>query len=815
MPAAVAAPKPVQRLDSLSRPGRGILRGTNRKPTKQAPKCCDSPSIVDEDGSKICQNCGTQISEANIAAEVSFGEDTRGAATVQGGFVGENARHARTLGTAAFRRVGGGEKDSMAEIESNGRRELTNLCPRLQVMDDVKDQAQGIWKLAAMQNFTAGRRTQEVVAACLYAACRRQRDNTILLIDISELIQVNVFRLGEVYKDLLKALYLEDKGHPQQMVDVEPLIMKYCRKLEFGEMTKQVAEDAVRIIRRMKRDWIVTGRHPAGLCGACIILAARMNNFRRTVREVVFIAKVADVTVMKRLEEFKRTRASTLTVDEFRSVGVRLKVQHDPPIVYETKLKARKAEERKRKRQDESDDTIEISDDGSNASSRASSVAAASPAPEGSADGAKRKKRRTSKAQPTPPATQEPRIDADGFAIPALPIDPTLMAASEPEPPKSKRGRPRKDQTPAPPPLSAADLAFEDELEREIQQSLNDPKTTESVTEVEQAKVEAWSTKHADDQRALDAANAKQRRAKQGITWWDDKEAPGGDILAHELEAEFQHDPEVENCLLTPKERTKKEKIWVAMNEDWLRNEQVKISRKKLEAAEALAKKQRGAKAKKKKRGKVGDGSLMADAETPAETPADANMMMLNKRAPPSFSKHINYEALKGVYGTNRSSTSGSRASSVAPAGSEAGSPTREGTPATTVDTAERESASPAPARQSVSAGLVSPPTTQQATTQATEDSSGLRSAFRDAQRTPPPTQEQAAAGAENEEGDDYDEDMDDEVEEEMEYGGGRRDFGEESDREDIGEDDFQNAVDPTSRIGLQGDYFDDDGADY
>ena len=244
MPPPTAAPKPIRRLDSLGKPGARPKPLPRAKPKRK--DCCEDPKIENEDGMQVCVNCGTQISESNIVSDVTFSEDTRGAAMVQGGFIGENARHARTLGAGAYRRVGGGERNTIQEIETNGKRILGRLCPRLNIPEAVSLQAQNLFCIAAGNNFNAGRRTEEVVAACLYAACRRQKQNTILLMDIAEIMKVNVFRLGEVYKAMKDNLHYHDQHvGVQHLTDVEPLIDKYCRKLEFGDKTRSVAEDAI------------------------------------------------------------------------------------------------------------------------------------------------------------------------------------------------------------------------------------------------------------------------------------------------------------------------------------------------------------------------------------------------------------------------------------------------------------------------------------------------------------------------------------------------------------------------------------------
>ncbi|EEB93602.1 hypothetical protein MPER_07713 [Moniliophthora perniciosa FA553] len=85
------------------------------------------------------------------------------------------------------------------------------------------------------------------------------------------------------------------------------------------------------------------GRRPAGLCGAALLLAARMNNFRRSVEEIVQVVKIADTTLKKRLEEFKGTASAGLTVGDFRSVW--LEDEMDPPAY--TKGKEKEEAERK------------------------------------------------------------------------------------------------------------------------------------------------------------------------------------------------------------------------------------------------------------------------------------------------------------------------------------------------------------------------------------------------------------------------------------------------------------------------------------
>lgn len=452
-----------------------------------------------------------------------------------------------------------------------------------------------------------------MAAVCLYIACRRQENNTVMLIDFADVLmvcftpvinpihskvpvltcfQINVFKLGRAYKALLDELRLGGNVFLMNPVEPESLIYRFAKQLEFGAFMMQVAGEAVRIVQRMNRDWMITGRRPAGICGAALILAARMNNFRRTVREVVFVVKVTEVTIMQRLNEFKDTESGDLTVDQFRSV--QLENSRDPPAF----IQAREGKKSRRSKKRKSGETAEDNEgDDSDESSRFSET-------------------------PQPPAKRAKRVDADGFAIPDIPIDPALKdqngssnskestpdsSIPEDASAKSKGGRP-KGPAVKPPPPTAAELAIENALEDEMTELLSSSTLVASSTQPPKKPVSS-STE-------VDSA-------------------------------EFESDPEVSNCLLTPAEVEIKERIWVHENKDYLRTQQAKMLKRSLtEDPEGAGTR---SKPRKKRKGRMGDvGYLEGENGSRASTPAEATMLMLEKRG---FSKKINYKMLEDLYG--------------------------------------------------------------------------------------------------------------------------------------------------------------------
>ncbi|KAL9547919.1 hypothetical protein MBANPS3_005938 [Mucor bainieri] len=269
-------------------------------------------------GTIYCVDCGTVLEENTIVAEVTFGETSGGKAVLQGSYAGESGR---ISGGGLFGRNRGREGQEQA-IE-NGRIKISSLAHAVRLPERYREAAQRYYNLAVVNRFTRGRRSDHVAAVCLYAVCRTEKSSH-MLIDFSDILQVNVFTLGATFLKLCRVLNLS-----LPHVDPSIYISRFAVALDFGDYTQRVAQDAVRLTQRMDRDWITSGRRPAGVCGACLLMAARMNGFRRTTKEMTYVVKVADVTIQKRLYEFNQTESAQLSVHDFRTLW--LEKRADPP----------------------------------------------------------------------------------------------------------------------------------------------------------------------------------------------------------------------------------------------------------------------------------------------------------------------------------------------------------------------------------------------------------------------------------------------------------------------------------------------------
>ncbi|KAF8345136.1 BRF1-domain-containing protein [Amanita rubescens] len=290
-------------------------------------------------GNGFCVSCGTVVEENTIVSELGFDETSAGAAVVQGSFVAQGSTRAHLTGPLGHR----ANHESREQTIANANKKIQSIANILRLSEQICLAATRLYTLAVEHKFTKGRKSLNVVAVCLYVACRQKETRNYMLIDFSDLLQVNVFELGHTYLQLVQTLNLR-----LPLVDPSHYISRFAALLEFGEETNRVATDAVRLVSRFDRDWMSRGRRPAGICGAALLLAARMNNFRRSVEEIVQVVKIADTTLKKRLDEFRKTPSGQLTLADFRRVW--LDEEMDPPAF----TKGREKEEAEKRAAEES-----------------------------------------------------------------------------------------------------------------------------------------------------------------------------------------------------------------------------------------------------------------------------------------------------------------------------------------------------------------------------------------------------------------------------------------------------------------------------
>lgn len=333
-----------------------------------------------------------------------------------------------------------------------------------------------------------------------------------------------MFELGHIYLQLVQTL-----GLRLPLVDPSHYISRYAGLLEFGDETHKVATDAVRLVQRFDRDWMTRGRRPAGICGAALILAARMNNFRRSIEEIVQVVKIADTTVKKRLDEFKMTPSANLTLADFRSVM--LEEEMDPPAFTKGK---------------EKDLELDGSDEESSKKGKRKKKSR------------KGKRKRVESDEDNEIAASVVPTDEEAAAHDRIPIDPALLnegilASTSSDAPVVDSSLPEQSTLPVSQPefinaagpssLPASTLPSEDPVESTFSSLLAEEVSTVLQNDTRASQVHS----------ALD--EAEERRLAEF--------AAGDDLTGLD-------EDELDAFLLTEEEVKIKERVWVELNKDYL-----------------------------------------------------------------------------------------------------------------------------------------------------------------------------------------------------------------------------------------------------
>lgn len=307
----------------------------------------DQPTERDDiNGFICCTGCGRVLDDNIYSSDPTFVKTAGGQSQFSGNFIkdGQYSSYGRLGGDLVHEY--GFKSDSHEKTLEKGREEIEIIAESLSVSgrEDSVNAGHRLYIIAVERNFTRGRRTKQVAAACLYIVCR-QEQKPFLLIDFSDVLQINVYVLGAVFLQLCKLLRLEQHPIIQKPVDPSLFIHRFADRLVGRATTRKqfhsIANTALRILASMKRDWMQTGRKPSGVCGAALYISALSHGFGCTKADVVSIVHICEGTLTKRLIEFENTDSGSLTIEEFESKAKELEAEMQtikvPAINTETK----------------------------------------------------------------------------------------------------------------------------------------------------------------------------------------------------------------------------------------------------------------------------------------------------------------------------------------------------------------------------------------------------------------------------------------------------------------------------------------------
>jgi len=274
-------------------------------------------------GHSACVSCGTVVEENTIVSSIEF-QETGDRSHVIGQFVSATCSKPYNAAVRARGRYGN-SRESRDTTLAQARRIIAQVANQLRLPSGYIDRAYRLYQMALDKKFVFGRRQVTVVATCLYTVCRQEK-SPHLLIDFSDALQVNVFLLGSSFLRFIRMLNM-DIDLPT--VDPALYIHRFATRLEVGDKLNQIITMSLRLVTRLKKDWICTGRRPDGICAAAILIATRAHGFHKSQGEIAKLFRVSTDTLKNRLDDFKATPSAHLTIEQFLNNDAT--TEYDPP----------------------------------------------------------------------------------------------------------------------------------------------------------------------------------------------------------------------------------------------------------------------------------------------------------------------------------------------------------------------------------------------------------------------------------------------------------------------------------------------------
>jgi transcription initiation factor TFIIB len=281
--------------------------------------CCSAPDIIEEDGQRICKNCGMVLGIALISAEKrAYTADevknrrrteprwrSYGPRTIIG-LNSPDAKGQQLEGKrqAMFNRLSKIQGSLVNSLERNyweARPKLNALGLKLNIPDYIMETAWKIYSEVAKQKLTMGRSIDAFTTACVYAAIRIHDFPRLLeeIVDVALLPLRSVHRsLGLVVRMVLPVLSLKYKP-----VSPEPLVFRFGNDLNLSITTQKTASELLK--KSLHKGLKKMGKDPKGLAAAALYIAAKAQNERKTQTEIADIAKITEVTLRTRAKQIK------------------------------------------------------------------------------------------------------------------------------------------------------------------------------------------------------------------------------------------------------------------------------------------------------------------------------------------------------------------------------------------------------------------------------------------------------------------------------------------------------------------------------
>jgi len=273
---------------------------------------CGSTNTVPENGETICRSCGLVISERNIDLRPEWQAFTpeenisrsrigsppthtlpdKGLSTIISYFSKDAL--GKQLSPATRRKMGHLSKlQKQSNVHGNLERNISKamaILSQFELPRYVKETAAIYYQKVVLERIARGRTIKALVAACIFAACRKT-GYPVSFHEISREYNVSIKLIGNCFKQIVRKLNLKMPDADDDAFKYIPII---SAKLDIYQPSQILA---AKLLERLKQTGFNCGKNPQGVAGAILYTVCLGTFDSRTQREIAEAAGVSEATI--------------------------------------------------------------------------------------------------------------------------------------------------------------------------------------------------------------------------------------------------------------------------------------------------------------------------------------------------------------------------------------------------------------------------------------------------------------------------------------------------------------------------------------
>jgi transcription initiation factor TFIIB len=174
---------------------------------------------------------------------------------------------------------------------------LNMLQMKLALPDSVTENSALLYRKAMRAKMTIGRKSKNLMCACIYAACK-QSGVPRSLGEISFTSNIGKKELGRTYRSLVEEmdLSLEPFGSAEFLAKIA----------NEAQVSAKSQRSALEILSTLEKEGLTRGRNPKAMAAASLYLACILNAEQKTQSEITRASGVTSTTIRARYYEIKK-----------------------------------------------------------------------------------------------------------------------------------------------------------------------------------------------------------------------------------------------------------------------------------------------------------------------------------------------------------------------------------------------------------------------------------------------------------------------------------------------------------------------------